>query len=206
MMNRGSNLLIVGLNECAVSRDPEAALVTYALGSCIAVMIYDPVATVAGLLHFMLPEAGTDGERARATPCMFANTGVPLLFRHAYRMGAVKRRILVTAVGGAHVLRTDTPFNIGERNHLALRQILAKAGVVLQQEELGGTAPRSARIQVSNGAITVGHGRQARDLIPAVPQAKIPSHKSTPSSNGLGPRDLARRSQREAWTEIERIL
>ena len=158
------NLLTVGISDCQVSRDPEAALMTYALGSCIAVTVYDPSVNVAGLLHFMLPEAGLDMERARAKPFMFADTGIPMLFRKAYELGAIKGRMIVAAVGGAQVLDTNNTFNIGKRNHLALRKILWKAGVMLQHEEVGGTTPRNVRIQVRNGVITVSHGRQEHDL------------------------------------------
>ena len=48
---------VVGVGDCCVSGDPDAVLVTYALGSCIAVVIHDPVSKVGGLLHYMLPES-----------------------------------------------------------------------------------------------------------------------------------------------------
>ena len=54
--------VVVGVADCHVTSDPANVLVTYALGSCIAVAIYDPVARVGGLLHFMLPEGA--GRRA----------------------------------------------------------------------------------------------------------------------------------------------
>ena len=57
--------VIVGIGDCKVSKQPDDVLITHALGSCIAVMIHDPVAKVAGLLHYMLPESSLDAERAR---------------------------------------------------------------------------------------------------------------------------------------------
>ena len=56
-------------------------LVTYALGSCIAVAVHDPVTSVAGLLHYMLPEASLDWDKAAQNPYMFADTGIPKLLR-----------------------------------------------------------------------------------------------------------------------------
>lgn len=96
--------LIVGVGDCRVSSDPESVLVTYALGSCIAVMIHDPVARVGGLLHFMLPESGMDRAKAQLNPFMFADSGIPLLFHGAYELGAEKRRLVVTAAGGAQMM------------------------------------------------------------------------------------------------------
>jgi chemotaxis protein CheD len=61
---------------------------------------------------------------------MFADTGIPLLFRRAYECGAEKRRLVVRVVGGAQVMDREGVFNIGKRNYLALRKILWKAGVL----------------------------------------------------------------------------
>ncbi len=69
--------LIVGISDCKVTRDAESVLVTYALGSCIAVAMHDPVTKVSGLLHYMLPESAIDSKKAEQNPFMFADTGIP---------------------------------------------------------------------------------------------------------------------------------
>lgn len=51
--------VVVGVGDCRVTDEP-VELVTYALGSCIAVVVWDPVAKVGGLLHFMLPDSSVD--------------------------------------------------------------------------------------------------------------------------------------------------
>jgi chemotaxis protein CheD len=143
--------IVIGVGDYAVSADPEGVLVTYALGSCIALMIHDPKACVGGLLHFMLPESKIDAEKAQKNPSMFADTGIPMLFHRAYELGAVKSRLVVRAAGGAQVLDDAGVFNIGKRNHQALRRILWKAGVMLQGEATGGNASRTVRLEVGNG-------------------------------------------------------
>ncbi len=75
-------VLTVGISDCVTSRDPGAVIATHALGSCIAVAIYDPAVQVAGLLHFMLPESGADRAKAQSRPFMYADTGLPLLCTH----------------------------------------------------------------------------------------------------------------------------
>src|ERR1700743_3153822 len=110
--------LTVGISDYAVSRDPEAIISTHALGSCIAVIVHDPVAKVGGMLHFMLPESSLDANKAKSTPCMFADTGLPTLFHGAYDLGAAKPRMIVTVLGGAQVLDSQNTFNIGKRNYL----------------------------------------------------------------------------------------
>ncbi len=156
----------VGISDCLVSRDMDAVLVTHALGSCIAVIIYDPVAHVGGLLHYMLPDSKMDAAKGQQQPCMFADTGIPLLFRTAYQAGAVKERIKVTALGGAHSNQAADTFNIGKRNDMAMRKILWKAGVLVHHEDVGGTAPRTARLEINSGRVLVSCGREQRCITP----------------------------------------
>jgi chemotaxis protein CheD len=156
--------LVVGIGDCLVSDDPESILVTYALGSCIAVVIYDPVTNVGGLLHYMLPESSLDENKARQRPYMFADTGIPLLFQSAYRLGAVKSRLDVAVLGGAQVMDTSETFNIGKRNHLALRKIFWKAGVLVRHENVGGTLSRTVRLEIASGRVVLRHGQTEQVL------------------------------------------
>lgn len=159
------NSVVVGVADCRISADPEIVLVTYALGSCIAVMIYDPLAVVGGLLHFMLPESTLDRQKAQHNPFMFADTGIPLLFRSAYEHGADKRRLVVWVAGGAQVMDPGGVFNIGKRNHLALRKILWKAGILVHSEEVGGTGSRTVRLEVGSGRVLLrGAGENEREM------------------------------------------
>jgi chemotaxis protein CheD len=170
------SLLTVGISDCVVSRDAGSTLATHALGSCIAVAIHDPVAHVSGLLHFMLPESSIDSAKAQSHPYMYADTGIPLLFRNAYGIGAVKQRLVVTVLGGAQVLDTNNTFNIGKRNYLALRKIFWKAGVLVHHEEVGGTLPRSVRMEVGSGRIVVYHGREEREITQGRTERSLSSH------------------------------
>ena len=159
------SLLTVGVGDCKTSNAAESVLATYALGSCIAVAIHDPVAGVGGLLHFMLPESSINPEKASENPFMFADTGVPLLFRTAYGLGAEKRRLVVRVVGGAQVMDEHGVFNIGKRNHVALRKILWKAGVMVHGEEVGGNTSRTVRLEVSTGRFWIrGPGMADREM------------------------------------------
>jgi chemotaxis protein CheD len=133
------------------SKDPDAVLVTYSLGSCIGVAVYDPVAKVGGLLHYMLPEASLDEEKARNNPFMFADSGIPLLFKTTYQLGAAKQRLRVVVVGGAQILDQKGFFNIGKRNHMALRKLFWKNKVMTDYEEVGGNVNRTIRLNIGTG-------------------------------------------------------
>lgn len=143
--------IIVGVSDMKVSKDPESVLITYSLGSCIGISIYDPIAKVGGLLHFMLPESSLDPGKAQKNPYMFADTGIPALFKAAYKLGAVKQRMKVILVGGAQVLDQKGFFNIGKRNHMAARKVFWKNKVMVDYEEVGGNVNRTIKLQVLNG-------------------------------------------------------
>ena len=134
-----------------VSNDPDSVLLTYSLGSCIGILIYDSVAKVGGLLHFMLPESKLDEGKAQQNPFMFADTGTPALFEATYNLGAVKERMKVIVVGGAQVLDQKGFFNIGKRNHMAVREILSQNEVMTDFEEVGGNVNRTIKLLIKNG-------------------------------------------------------
>ncbi len=144
---------IVGIADMAVSNDPSDVLVTFSLGSCIGVAIYDPVAKVGGLLHYMLPEKKLDPEKASRKPCMFADSGVPFLFRQAYELGAQKNRIIVKVAGGAQILDDSGYFNIGKRNYAMLRKLLWRNNVMITSEHVGGNVNRTMYLHVQDGRV-----------------------------------------------------
>jgi len=159
-------MVVVGVCDCRLTKQPESVLVTYALGSCIAVIVHDPVTRVGGLLHFLLPESTLDRQKAERNPYVFADTGILRLFQAACEMGANKRRLVVTAVGGAQMMDKESVFNIGKRNCLAMRKIFWKEGIMVRAEDLGGEISRTVRLEVDTGRVWLrGAGEKEQDLL-----------------------------------------
>ena len=179
------SILTVGIGDCIVSRDPDAVLATHALGSCVAVAIYDPAERVAGLLHFLLPDSGMDRAKADARPFMFADTGIPRLFHGAYGMGANRAALITAAFGGAHLTQHpgSDALTVGKRNCLAMRKILWKAGLMLHHEELGGTAPRTLHVEAAHGRVVISHGQSQRELF-LQPARRISAHAASSLNRG----------------------
>ena len=146
-------LLVVDIADLAVSKDSDTTLITYSLGSCIGVSIWDPVARVGGLLHYMLPESSLAPDKAKNNPAMFCDTGIPKMFRAAYELGAIKKRLSVKVTGGSQLLDNNGTFNIGKRNYLALRKIFWKNGVMIDGEDVGGSISRTLRLNLANGEV-----------------------------------------------------
>ncbi len=147
--------IVVGVSDMKVSNDVDSSLITYSLGSCIGVVIYDPVVKVGGLLHFMLPDSNLDKVKAEKNPYMFADTGIPALFKATYKLGATKKRMRVVVVGGAQVLDQKGFFNIGKRNYMAVRKIFWKNKVLIDHEDVGGNVNRTIRLDISNGEMWI---------------------------------------------------
>ncbi len=146
---------LVGVADMSVSNDPGEVLITHSLGSCLGVAIHDPSTRVGGLLHLMLPSSEIDPRRASTTPSMFVDTGVPLLFRTAYRLGADKARLVVKVAGGAEMMDGRDFFSIGSRNHQALRDLLNRHGVCPHAESVGGRVSRTVALEIGSGALKV---------------------------------------------------
>ncbi len=147
--------LIVGVSDMKVSNDPKATVITYSLGSCIGIAVYDPIVKVAGLLHYMLPESSLDKTKAEKNPFMFADTGIPRLFKEAYKFGAKKQRMRVIVAGGAQILDQQGFFNIGKRNHMAMRKLFFKNNVMVEYEDVGGNCNRTVKIDVATGKVNL---------------------------------------------------
>ena len=145
--------IVVGVGDMAVSNNTHATLSTYALGSCIGVVAYDPIAKVGGILHLMLPDSSISPDKAQLQPAMFANTGLPLFFRSLAGMKAERSRLRLFVTGGACVLASHDAFRIGERNTKATMDFLATNGFPVRQTVTGGTTNRTVHLQISDGAM-----------------------------------------------------
>lgn len=164
----GGRRRVVGIGEFAIARGRGEVMVTHALGSCVAVCIWDPAAGVAGLLHVLLPDSRISPQRAARQPAAFADTGVPLLFHAAYALGAAKTRLRVSLIGGgesAAAERDDAaPFNVGRRNVLAVKNVLWRNGVLVDAEDVGGATVRTVYLSADAGQVVVAAGRRRTAL------------------------------------------
>lgn len=158
--------VVVGISDCQVSGEPESELVTYGLGSCVAVSVWDPQRRIGGLLHYMLPEASMDFEKAASNPCMFADSGIEQLFRAARARGADPRRLVVRLAGGAQMLDPRRVFDIGNRNYLAARKALWKQGALISAEAVGGQVSRTVWLSVDDGRFRVREGNGCESDLP----------------------------------------
>jgi chemotaxis protein CheD len=147
--------IVINVSDARVSANPEDTLVTFSLGSCIAVSAYDPVARCGGILHYQLPTSALDAARAQENPCKIADTGMKHLLTELQNTGAHKTRLKVKLAGGAEMFDSKGVFSIGRRNHTAIRKILWQHGLLLAAEQVGGNEPRTLYLHLADGATVI---------------------------------------------------
>lgn len=148
--------LVVRVAELEVGARGDV-LVTIGLGSCVAIVLHDPVAGVGGLAHVLLPSPSLS-RRGDAGPGRFPQTAVPALVERMAALGAAPRRLTARLAGGAAMFNNLTPagtIQMGERNAVASRQALLAHGIGVTGEDLGGDYGRTVRLDVATGALRI---------------------------------------------------
>ena len=150
-----ADLIKVGMADYKVGRSP-STLISYGLGSCIGISLYDPQRKIGGLLHIMLP----DSTQARSSdnPAKFADTGIPLMINDVVALGASRARLVAKIAGGAQMFAFSNATDImrvGTRNAETCKQILKRNGIRVIAEDTGGNYGRTVQIDLSTGVYKV---------------------------------------------------
>ena len=148
-------LVKVGMADLKVGKAP-ATLISYGLGSCIGISLYDPQLKVGGLLHIMLPDSTQS--RANENRAKFADTGIPDMLDEVLKLGASRGRLVAKIAGGAQMFAfanaTDI-MRVGQRNAAAAKEMLSKLGIPIVGEDTGGNYGRTVSIDLSTGIYIV---------------------------------------------------
>lgn len=158
-------MITVAIADLACVRGgTDEVLVTYALGSCVGVCLYDEIERTAGLIHIMLPwsrDAAYDDNRRR-----YADTGITELIGKMISLGASKSRLVAKIAGGAQMFGSASwMFNIGERNVEAAEHVLGAYDIPVIGRDVGGSCARTLYLHTDTGLAEVKTAmRQIRTL------------------------------------------
>jgi chemotaxis protein CheD len=147
--------VVIDVGDLAVSNNSQMVLSTYALGSCIGVVAYDPARKAGGMLHLMLPDSGIAPEKAAKQPALFADTGLALFFHALGGMRTDQASLQLLVAGGASILGGHDPFRIGERNTQVTLNFLSKRGYTVRHMHVGGGMNRTLHLDLSTGVVTL---------------------------------------------------
>ena len=146
-----ADLIRVGMADYKVGRAP-STIISYGLGSCIGISLYDPQLKVGGLLHIMLPDSTQS--RSSENPAKFADTGLPLMLDDVLKLGAVRSRLVAKIAGGAQMFSfvDATPImRVGTRNAEAAKKMLQLAQMEFKDGRVRINAPQIISIKDQYG-------------------------------------------------------
>lgn len=148
---------VVGIADWYTSDNPEEEIVTYALGSCLGVVVYDSINRIGGILHAMLPFSREDLKKAKEKPAMYVDTGFGVLINDIFEHGAQKKNLKIYVFGGASmgINSKNDHFKIGIRNFTALRKLLWKNAFMIDYKDVGGNISRTVSIRLKDGLVCV---------------------------------------------------
>ncbi|MDR0197545.1 MAG: chemotaxis protein CheD [Oscillospiraceae bacterium] len=145
----------VGISDWKICKPPDS-LVTYALGSCVGICLYDKVRKIGGLSHIMLPDSKNCGDGLATNRMKFADTAIPDMFKKMLSTGAVKADMTAKIAGGAVMFSVATDrFNIGERNIAAVKAALGAIGIRIIAQDVGLNYGRTVFFYPENGVVKI---------------------------------------------------
>jgi chemotaxis protein CheD len=159
-----SKQIVVNIADMKISTNPDELLITYSLGSCVALAVYDPYKQIGGLIHIMLPESHIERNSTNINPFKFVDLGVPALYKELFKLGSKRTHLVTKVIGGSNVMDKNKYFNIGERNYTAVRKILWRNNMIIHKEDVGGTKSRTVRIYTDTGKVLVSNSYEEYEL------------------------------------------
>ena len=152
-----SNVIKVGIADLNVAKAPDT-LVTYALGSCVGICLYDPLTHISGLSHIMLPVSESSGGGPLSQAYRFADTAIPLLVKKMEQLGANRFRMKAKIAGGAKMFAATgntSISNIGLRNVVAVKAALSQLKIQIIAEDTGKDFGRTVFFRTEDGVMIV---------------------------------------------------
>jgi chemotaxis protein CheD len=146
---------VVGISEIKFASKPEM-LVTYGLGSCVAIILHEPASGITAMAHVMLPMAVRQDRELNAAK--YADTAVTEMMDEMDKKGVSASSLVAKMAGGADMFAgkfTGTGRRIGTRNILAARKALDAVGVRLVSQDVGGVIGRTVEFHTDSGTLVV---------------------------------------------------
>jgi chemotaxis protein CheD len=143
--------IIVGISDQKIASNPDV-LVSYALGSCVGICIYDNVMRIAGLAHILLPDSANRQDNINVYK--YADTAIERLIISMERKGCVRYRLTAKISGGANMF-SSIGKSVGEKNIEAVKKELVRLRIRMIAEDTGGNFGRTLEFDSVSGMLLV---------------------------------------------------
>lgn len=148
---------VVGIGEMIISNNIEDTIKTFALASCVGIVVYSPLRRVGGMIHVVLPEPPA-GKESDERVCYYATTGIPLMISkicNDYK--CTKEELKISLYGGANSIRSVDIFNVGKRNLHSIRNILRSMNLRFFDIETGKSVSRTIELHIKTGEVIISY-------------------------------------------------
>ena len=154
----------IGIGHIKATATPGDEIKTYALGSCVAVILYDKKAKIAGMIHIALPDSAVNTEKAQSLPGYFVDTGLPHILKEFKNIGGDRKTTVIKIAGGSSIMDENKSFDIGKRNAIAVKRFLWKQGLGVMKEDIGGNISRTVSIETDYGKVILSNAENRWEL------------------------------------------
>ncbi|MDD2217466.1 MAG: chemotaxis protein CheD [Eubacteriales bacterium] len=148
--------LVVEISDYKSSKNPDV-IITYALGSCVGICLYDNQTKRGGMAHIMLPNS-KEFKIQKINRMKFADTAIPDLVEKLKREGANITRLTAKIAGGAQMfaLQKGSPLGvIGDRNIASTKHTLQAMRIPIVSEDTGKNYGRTLYFDLETGLVRV---------------------------------------------------
>lgn len=149
------NIIEIGIAQMAIVKTP-AIIITRSLGSCIAIILYDPTIQIGAMAHVMLPNSKNIKNNDSAGK--FADTAVPVMINKMILRGSTKKNIIAKLVGGAkmfHSVNNGSPIDLGSKIITAAKDVLRENKIIILTQDIGKDYGRNVEFNTVDGSVLV---------------------------------------------------
>lgn len=153
--------ITVGIGDICITNNRREILKTYALGSCIALVLFDEKTGTGGMVHLALSNSKVNIEKSIKKPGYFVDTGIPELLKKMKKNspGIERDKLKAYIIGGASICEDKDFFKIGENNIKSAKKLLREMGIRIFKEDSGNKISRTVELEISTGRVIVSNQR-----------------------------------------------
>ena len=160
------NQIIIGIADMKLGKQGDT-LITYALGSCVGIMLFDKTTKNGALVHVLLPEE-TGLAKGPPNPYKFASTGIEKTVKELEKHGVMRANLTAKIAGGAQMFKTtitNSNLNIGDRNVAKTKEVLKTLRIPIIAQDVGLDYGRTVKFNLDDGSVTIKSIKSADKVI-----------------------------------------
>lgn len=144
---------IVGIGEYVISTDKEDSVKTFALSTCVGIVVYDTSKKILAMAHVLLPTAIKENNEHQMAK--YADTALYTVFGEMkMKYNCDEKNFKVSLFGGIDSEGAEY-YKVGERNIAVIKEILDKMSIKYDLSNTGGRVSRTITAYTATGHIDV---------------------------------------------------